>query len=207
MCWPEVLGWPVAVRRSLTLATMVAAFAISQAAVAHPHGTVQCGFAVDYKDGQPHRLTGRLLFDEAHSAQAAAVLRDPVTQKIDDALQQRFLFGLKRQFARWSWLLSASADGESAELTEASAPSLWWSPDGRQGVLVEMSIANPVNARLGAAWTYSCQDPSRYWVSDFLQMPSVISVAGCAQPAAAPALKVATGPMAGTINVVVTCQQ
>lgn len=207
MCWPEVLGWPVAVRRSLTLATMVAAFAISQAAVAHPHGTVQCGFAVDYKDGQPHRLTGRLLFDEAHSAQAAAVLRDPVTQKIDDALQQRFLFGLKRQLARWSWLLSASVDGESAELTEASAPSLWWSPDGRLGVLVEMSIAHPVNARPGVAWTYSCQDPSRYWVSDFLQMPSVIAVAGCAQPAIAPAVKVATGPMAGTINVVVTCQQ
>ena len=211
MRWPDALGWPDVVRRSLTVtamvAAMVAAMAISQEAVAHPHGTVQCGFAVEYQDGQPHRLTGRLLFDETHSVQAAAALRDPITQKIDDTLQQRFLFGLKRQLARWSWLLSASADGESADLTEASAPSLWWSQDGRLGVLVEMSIASSVTARPGAAWTYSCQDPSRYWVSDLLPVPSVISVAGCAQAAIAPALKVATGPMAGTVNVVVTCPQ
>ena len=199
MRWPDGLGWRV------KLAAMATVLATSQAVVAHPHGTVQCGFAVDYKDGQPHKLTGRLLFDEAHSTQALVVLRDPATQKLDDALQQRFLFGLKRQLGRWSWLLSASADGESADLSEASAPSLWWSPDGRLGVRVEMSIANPVTAKPGAAWTYSCQDPSRYWVSDFLQMPSVIAVAGCAQAAIAPALKVATGPMAGTVNVVVTC--
>ena len=207
MRWPDALGWPAVVRGGLTVAAVVAAFALSQQAVAHPHGTVQCGFAVDYKDGQPHRLTGRLLFDEAHSVQAAAALRDPITQKIDDTLQQRFLFGLKRQLARWSWLLSASVDGEGADLTEASAPSLWWSQDGRLGVLVEMAIGNSVTVRPGAAWTYSCQDPSRYWVSDFLQTSSVISVAGCAQAAISPALKVATGPMAGTVNVVVTCPQ
>ncbi len=200
MRWPDFCGWRV------KLVVMTALLAASPV-IAHPHGTVQCGFAVDYKDGQPYRLTGRLLFDEAHSTEALAVMRDPVTQKLDDSLQQRFLFGLKRQLARWSWLMSASVDGESADFSEASAPTLWWSPNGRLGVRVEMLIDNPITARPGAAWTYSCQDPSRYWVSDLLQMPSVIAVAGCAQAAIAPALKVATGPMAGTINVVVTCPQ
>jgi Protein of unknown function (DUF1007) len=199
MCWAASLG------RCVKLAVMAAALAASQASLAHPHGTVQCGFAVDYKDGQPHRLTGRLLFDEAHSNEALAVLRDPVTQKLDDALQQRFLFGLKRQLARWSWLLAASSDGALAELTEASAPVLWWSADGRLGVLVDMSITGASTVMTGAAWTYSCQDPSRYWVSEFLQTQPAISVAGCSRAAISPALKVATGPLAGTVNVNVTC--
>ena len=205
MRWPVASVWLGATRCSLTIAATVAALIFAQGAQAHPHGTVQCAFAVDYKDGQPQRLTGRLLFDEAHSAQAATALRDPITLNMDSALQQRFLFGLKLQLARWNWLLSASADGENVDLTEASAPSLWWSQDGRLGVQVEMSISNSTPARAGAAWTYSCQDPSRYWISDFLTQPSVISVAGCAQVAVSPALKVATGPMAGTVNVVVTC--
>ncbi len=198
MCWAVVLG------RYFKLAVMAGTLAASQWAVAHPHGTVQCGFSLDYKDGQPHRLTGRLLFDEAHSAQALEVLRDPATHKLDDALQQRFLFGLKRQLGRWSWLLTAASDGDPAELNEASAPSLWWSPDGRLGVLVVMSIA-PGTSLPGAVWTYACQDPTRYWVSEFLPTASAISVAGCARVAVSPAGKVATGPLAGTVNFNVTC--
>lgn len=199
------MGWAVSISKSVKLAVMAATLAASQAAMAHPHGTVQCGFAVNYKDGQPHRLTGRLLFDEAHSAQALAVLNDPVTQKLDNALQQRFLFGLKRQLGRWSWLLSASSDGELAQLTEASAPVLWWSADGRLGVEVEMAISSTNALHPGASWTYSCQDPTRYWVSEFLQSPSVITVAGCARADISAALKVTTGPQAGTVNVNVTC--
>lgn len=199
------MGWAVLLRRYVKLCVMATTLAASQMTVAHPHGTVQCGFSVDYKDGQPHRLTGRLLFDEAHSMQALAALRDPVTQQLDDALQQRFLFGLKRQLGRWSWLLTASSDGALAELTEASAPVLWWSADGRLGVLVQMSIASTIEAKSGAAWIYSCQDPSRYWVSEFLQTQAAISVAGCLHAAISPAVKVVTGPLAGTVNVNVTC--
>lgn len=191
------------------LSALVVTLAAWQGVLAHPHGTVQCGFAVDYKDGQPHRLTGRLLFDAAHSTQALEVLRDPVTQKLDDALQQRFLFGLKRQLARWSWLLTVSSDAELAELTESSTPALWWSADGRLGVQVEMAItiaSSSTSANMpGAAWTYSCQDPTRYWVSEFLQTQAAISVAGCSHAAISPAVKVVTGPLAGTVNVNVTC--
>lgn len=199
------MGWAVSLGGSVKLALMAATLAASQATLAHPHGTVQCGFAVDYKDGQPHRLTGRLLFDEAHSNEAMAVLRDPVTQKLADALQQRFLFGLKRQLGRWSWLLAAASDGELAELAEASTPALWWSSDGRLGVQVEMTIVSTATVKPGATWTYSCQDPTRYWVSEFLQTQSVVTVAGCAQAVISPAVKVATGPLAGTFNVNVTC--
>ena len=199
------MGVAVSIGRSVKLAVMAATLAASQAAMAHPHGIVQCGFAVNYKDGQPHRLIGRLLFDQAHSAQALAVLSDPVTQKLDDALQQRFLFGLKRQLGRWSWLLSAASDGEQAQLSEATAPALWWSADGRLGVEVEMAITSTNAVNPNAPWTYSCQDPTRYWVSEFLPSPSVITVAGCARADISAAMKVATGPLAGTVNVNVTC--
>ena len=205
MRWPVHIGTLNLAGWHVKLAVMAAVLAGSQGLMAHPHGTVQCGFAVDYKNGQPHKLTGRLLFDEAHSTQALAVLRDPVTQKFDDALQLRFLFGLKRQLARWSWLMTAASDGELAELSELSDPVLWWSGEGRLGVKVEMSITGTDAIRPGALWTYSCQDPSRYWVSEFLQTEAAISVAGCQRAAISPAIKVATGPLAGTVNVNVTC--
>lgn len=174
-------------------------------ALAHPHGTVQCGLAVDFKDGQPRLLKGRLLFDQAHSTQALAVLRDPTTQKLDDAAQVRFLFGLRQQLARWNWLLAAASDGNPADLSEASSPTLWWSDDGRLGLTVEMLVTQKAAAPLGATWTFSCQDPSRYWVSEFLEPETGITLAGCGKPVALPATKVTTGPLAGTARADAQC--
>lgn len=195
-------------RRNGSMLAAVAALVLllnPEGALAHPHGTVQCGLAADFKDGQPRLLKGRLLFDQAHSTQALAVLRDPATQKLDEGLQVRFLFGLRQQLARWNWLLAATSDGNSADLSEASSPTLWWSPDGRLGLAVEMLVTQKVAAPLGATWTFSCQDPSRYWISEFLQPESGITLTGCAKPVALPATKVATGPMAGTANADAQC--
>jgi ABC-type uncharacterized transport system substrate-binding protein len=192
-------------RKCTALAACVAALVFAQPARAHPHGTVQCGLAVDYKDGQPHRLTGRLLFDPAHSIQASAVLRDPATQKLDDAMQTRFLFGLRQQLARWNWLFGATANGSAADLAELQPPSLWWSSDGRLGITVEMSVTAAAPAE--ALWVFSCRDPSLYWVSEFLQPETAITLAGCAQAVMSPAIKVATGPQAGAANVEVRCMR
>jgi Protein of unknown function (DUF1007) len=190
-------------RFSLAVATMTVV--VASGALAHPHGTVQCGLAVDYKEGLPHRLTGRLLFDQAHSAQASAVLRDPVTQELDEAMQMRFLFGLRQQLARWNWLFEAKSDGNIADLAEASSPTLWWSSDGRLGVNVQMSVA--ATSPAGAAWVFSCRDPSLYWVSEFLQPEEAVTLAGCAQAITSPSIKVATGPQAGTASVEVRCMR
>ncbi len=190
-------------RWKFSLALAIITMVVGSSALAHPHGTVQCGLSVDYKGGQPHRLTGRLLFDAAHSAQALAVMRDPVTQKLDDALQSRFLFGLRQQLARWNWLFDAKADGSSADMAEASAPTLWWSSDGRLGISVDMSVV--ATAPEGASWVFSCRDPTLYWVSEFLQPDAAITLAGCAQAVTSPAIKVATGPQAGGASVEVRC--
>lgn len=192
-------------RKYTALAACVAVLVLAQPAQAHPHGTVQCALAVDFKDGQPHRLTGRLLFDQAHSAQASAVLRDPATLKVDEAVQTRFLFGLRQQLARWNWLLGAASGGNAADLAELEPPSLWWSSDGRLGVNVEMSITPTAPAE--AAWVFSCRDPSFYWVSEFLQPQVAVTLAGCAQAITSPAVKVATGPQAGMVSVEVKCMR
>lgn len=172
---------------------------------AHPHGTVQCGLAVEFKGGQPHLLKGRLLFDQAHSSQALVMLRDPATQKPDEGRQARFLFGLRQQLARWNWLLAAATAGNPADLTETSGPTLWWSSDGRLGLTVEMQVNQTTPAPPGAAWTFSCQDPSRYWISEFLPAQSGITLSGCANAVASPATKVDTGPLAGTATADVRC--
>ena len=186
---------------------MVAAATVAFATIAqaHPHGTVQCAVAVDFKDGQPHRLTGRLLFDQTHSTQALAVLRDPVTQKLDGAMQVRFLFGLRQQLARWNWLFAAKSDGIAAELAEMQVPTLWWSSDGRLGVSVVMAVAMTVPVPASAAWVFTCQDPTLYWVSEFLPPEAAITLTGCDQAVVSPAIKVATGPLAGTARVEVRC--
>jgi Protein of unknown function (DUF1007) len=192
-------------RKHVRLVACMAVLGLALTAQAHPHGTVQCGLAVDYKDGQPHRLTGRLLFDQAHSMQASAVLRDPVTHKLNEGMQTRFLFGLRQQLARWNWLLGATSGGNAADLAELEPPSLWWSSDGRLGINVEMLIT--ATGQTEAAWVFSCRDPSLYWVSEFLQPEMAVTLAGCAQAITSPAIKVATGPQAGTASVEVKCMR
>ena len=192
-------------RKHVRMAAGMAVLGLAFTAQAHPHGTVQCGLAVDYKDGQPHRLTGRLLFDQAHSMQASAVLRDPVSQALNVGMQTRFLFGLRQQLARWNWLLGAASGGIAADLAELEPPSLWWSSDGRLGINVEMSITPTAPA--DAAWVFSCRDPSFYWVSEFLQPQGPVTLAGCAQAITSPAIKVATGPQAGMASVEVKCMR
>ena len=192
-------------RKYVRLSACMAVLGLALTAQAHPHGTVQCGLAVDYKDGQPHRLTGRLLFDQAHSMQASTVLRDPVTEKLNEGMQTRFLFGLRQQLARWNWLLGAASGGNAADLTELEPPSLWWSSDGRLGINVEMLIT--ATGQSEAAWVFSCRDPSLYWVSEFLQPEVAVTLAGCAQAVTSPSIKVATGPQAGTASVEVRCMR
>lgn len=201
------------VRNGLVCTAAFALACFAPSTHAHPHGTVQCSLAVGYKHGQPQRLSGRLLFDQAHSEQALLVLRNPETQKLDEALKQRFVFGLRQQLARWNWLFAVSVDGQTAELTEASPPALWWSSDGRLGVQVELAIATDRSTLPGAAsgglsgslLTISCIDPTRYWVSEFVSPDAEPKLVGCVEPVKSPAVKHATGPQAGGVSVQVQC--
>lgn len=183
----------------------VAAFGFSVAAFAHPHGTMQCGLSVYFQEGRPHTVSARLLMDHPHSSQALSVLRDPASGQIDAGREQRFLFALKLQMARLGWLLGASADGQAVELMEASEPTLWLADDGRVGVNVKLQVDAPAAAPPVGAWKFSCQDPTWYWVSEFMQPDSPVMVTGCAQPSVSPAVKVATGPLAGGVHVNVQC--
>ena len=183
----------------------VAALAFSESAFAHPHGTMQCGLSVHFQDGRPHTVAARLLMDQPHSSQALSVLRDPASGQIDAGREQRFLFALKLQMARLGWLVGASADGQAVNLVQASEPTLWLANDGRVGVNVDLQMEPPATAPPVGAWKFSCQDPTWYWVSEFMQPESPVTVTGCAQPSVSPAVKVATGPLAGGVHVNVQC--
>ncbi len=184
---------------------VVAASVFSGAVLAHPHGTMQCGLSVHFQDRWPHTVAARLLMDQPHSSQALSVLRDPASGQIDAGREQRFLFALKLQMARLGWLVGASADGQAVNLVQVSEPTLWLANDGRVGVNVDLQVEPPATAPPVGAWKFSCQDPTWYWVSEFMQPESPVMVTGCAQPNVSPAVKVATGPLAGGVHVNVQC--
>ena len=183
----------------------VAAMAFSSAVFAHPHGAMQCGLSVHFQDGRLHTVAARLLMDQAHSSQALSAMSDPASGQIDAGREQRFLFALKLQMARLGWLLGATADGQEVNLVQASEPMLWLADDGRVGVIVKLQVEAPTAAPSVGAWKFSCQDPTWYWVSDFIQPESPVMVTGCAQPSVSLAVKVATGPLAGGVHVNVQC--
>ena len=183
----------------------VAASVFSGNVFAHPHGTMQCGLSVHFQDGRPHTVAGRLLMDHPHSSQALALLRDPASGQIDAGREQRFLFTLKLQMARINWLLNAAAEGQALNLVGTSGPTLFLANDGRLGVNVDLRVDHQTATTPDVVWKFSCQDPSWYWVSEFIQPESPVIVTGCAHPTLSPAVKVATGPLAGSVHVDVQC--
>ena len=220
------------IRRSLAvLFTLLLALLPWGAALAHPHGTMQCSLAVGFEAGRPTTLSGRLLMDAAHSKEMQAMLRDPATGQLDAQRQQRFMFSLKMQLARSNWLLGAQADGEAAQLSPAREPVLVLADDGRVGVEVALRIepaidlrpeaspgisadapANPpanlrVNLSGDATWQFFCADPTFYWVTEFAKPSAPLAVSGCAVPVQAMAVAVATGARAGSVQVEMRCMR
>ena len=143
--------------------------------------------------------------DHPHSSQALSLLRDPARGQLDAGREQRFLFALKLQMARFGWLLGASAEGQAVNLVEASEPTVWLANDGRVGMNVELRVEPRAAALPAVTWKFSCQDPTWYWLSEFIQPESPVMVTGCAHPSVSPAVKVATGPLAGGVHVDVQC--
>jgi hypothetical protein len=184
---------------------VITASVLSSKVFAHPHGAMQCGLSVHFQDGRPHTVAGRLLMDQTHSSQALEVMRDPATGQLDAGRQQRFLFVLKLQMARINWLFSAAAEGQALNLMESSEPTLFFAIDGRLGVNVNLQVDHQGVTGPDVVWKFSCQDPSWYWVSEFIEPESPVTVTGCAHPTLAPAVKVATGPLAGSVHVDVQC--
>ena len=166
---------------------------------------MQCGLSVHFQDGRPYTVAGRLLMDQTHSSQALALMRDPANGQLDVVRQQRFLFVLKLQMACINWLLSAAVQGQALNLMESSEPTLFFASDGRLGVNVNLQVDHQGATAPDVVWKFSCQDPSWYWVSEFIEPESPVTVTGCVHPTLTPAVKVATGPLAGSVHVDVQC--
>lgn len=188
------------------------------AALAHPHGTMQCSIGVGFEAGRPALLSGRLLMDAAHSKEMQAMLRDPATGQLDALRQQRFMFSLKMQLARSNWLLGAQANGVVAQLSPAREPVLVLAEDGRVGVDVALRIEpatddatadGPVdrsaNLPRDANWQFFCADPTLYWVTEFATPAVPLAVTGCPAPVQSMAMTVATGARAGSVQVEMRC--
>ena len=200
-----------------SLALVAAAFAVGLAgpALAHPHGVMQCALSVAHENGQPAWLQARLTLDAPHSEQMTAMLRDPATGQLDAGRQQRLLFSLKAQLARHNWLLQAQQQAQMAELTQRDEPRLLVAPDGRLAVELALNVAALETKRgsdgvpdgaPGAAWQFSCADPSLYWVAEFESTQDPVKVAGCANARLSASPKVLTGTNAGSARVEVRCE-
>jgi hypothetical protein len=166
---------------------------------------MQCGLSVHFQGRRPYTVARRLLVDHPYSNHALALLRDPASGQIGAGRQQRFLFTLKLQMARINWLLGAAAEGRALNLVGTSEPPLLLANDGRLGVNIDLHVGHQKAIRLGVVWKFSCHDPSWYWVSEFIQPESPVIVTGCAHPTLSPAVKVASGPLAGSVHVYVQC--
>ena len=184
------------------------------AALAHPHGTMQCSIGVGFEAGRPALLSGRLLMDAAHSKEMQGMLRDPATGQVDAQRQQRFMFSLKMQLARSNWLLGAEVDGASAQLSPAQEPVLVLADDGRVGVDVALRIepaapdtatASFASAAPNVTWQFFCADPALYWVTEFATPSAPLAVTGCAVPVQDVAVAVGTGARAGSVQVAMRC--
>ena len=201
----------------LRLFTLLLALLPWGAALAHPHGTMQCSMAVGFEAGRPVLLSGRLLMDAAHSKEMQAMLRDPATGQLDAQRQQRFMFSLKMQLARSNWLLGAESNGVAAQLAPAQEPVLVLADDGRVGVDVALRIepatsdaavataATFASAAPNETWQFFCADPSFYWVTEFAKRSAPLAVTGCAAPVVSMAAAVATGARAGSVQVEMRC--
>ncbi len=181
------------------------------AALAHPHGTMQCSLSVSFEAGRPALLSGRLLMDAAHSKEMQAMLRDPASGLVDAPRQQRFMFSLKMQLARSNWLLGAQSGDLLAQLSPAGEPVLVLADDGRVGVDVALRI-EPANAppdappdAAHATWQFFCADPTYYWVTEFAKPSAPLAVNGCPLPVQSMPVAVATGPRAGSVLVEMRC--
>lgn len=189
----------------LTLAGALAGF--PSPALAHPHGVMACGLAVHFENGQPAVMAARLVMDAAHSAQALASVRDPLSGQLEVQLQQRLLFVLKTQMARANWLLAVEAGGNPADLEPASEPLLVVTDDGRVGVDVALRLQLERADAAPAPWTFSCRDPTWYWTTELADPSVPVLVTGCATPRWSPVQKVLAGASAGSVQVQLACEK
>jgi ABC-type uncharacterized transport system substrate-binding protein len=177
------------------------------AVAAHPHGTMQCSLAAHFDGGQLQTIEARLVMDAPHSSQALAILRDATTGQMDPAGGQRFLFALRQQLARHNWLLGVERGGRQAELTGASEPALELTSDDRLAVRINLGVGRTAETGSGVPWQLSCRDPGWYWVSEFSRLDQPVQVSGCPDHVVFSPVKVATGPLAGSVQVSVDCRR
>ena len=177
------------------------------AAVAHPHGTMQCSLAAHFDSARLQMLEARLVMDAAHSSQALDVLRDPATGQLDAGRQSRFVFMLRQQLARSNWLVGVEQGDLAVGLTESSVPVLEVTADDRIALTVRLGTEPAAGTESSAPWRLSCRDPGWYWVSEFSRPDDPVRVSGCPRHAVLAPLKVATGPLAGSVQVSVDCRR
>ncbi len=211
------LIWPMFGRRQLIWAAATALMTLTGAVQAHPHGVMSCGVDVHYENGHPVSLAARFMMDNAHSTDALASVRNPQTGQPDPARQQRLLFLLKTQMARANWLLGVQNNAQPAELEQAGDARLVLTDDGRVGVAVALRLVLDSSQTSGGSLTVTCRDPTYYWVTELAPetdavlagasqvSPASSRVSGCAKPCWTPLQKVATGPLAGSAQVEVRC--
>lgn len=144
---------------AVTLAGLLAC--AGTAAVAHPDGTLTC--AVRAETGGHQQLTAvdvELRFDEAHSAQAAEVVRAAPDAAPDPLRLERFKQVLMLEMGRWNWFVDVRQGGAAVGL-RPGFPDLAWE-DGLLHVRVRLQVDPPPGPSAGP-WTLRCADPTYYW--------------------------------------------
>lgn len=156
-------------RRALAALALGAAAA---GAAAHPHGEIACRARLLLEPGQPARLQGELVLDEAHSRETLALLRPDGQPEPDPQLLLRFTQGVHWQFARFGYFFGLEADGQAQRLRPG-----WPQVDLAQDrIRIRVELVGEGDWPAARAWSLACADPGYYWVARFAEPPEL---AGC----------------------------
>ncbi|HOB93211.1 MAG TPA: DUF1007 family protein [Aquabacterium sp.] len=168
--------------RLLVLAGLCGAAA---AAVAHPHGRLDCQVQIDAGPAGLRGIDLRLALDAASSASLLPRLQlpeggGPATTK-DGRQFAELVAGMFRQSG---WMLKLQALGADGEPTGTAldladpAPALFSrTADGLVTVAVRLQPEAPAAAPHG--WALACQDPSWYWATGFAGAAQFSATPGC----------------------------
>lgn len=155
------------------------------AAVAHPHGRLDCQVQVDAGPAGLRGIDLRLTLDAASSASLLPRLQltdggGPATSKEGRQFGE-LVAGMFRQSGWMLKLQPLGVDGEPAgtavDLADPAPAQFSRTADGLVTVAVRLQPEAPAAAPHG--WALACQDPSWYWATGFAGAAQFSATPGC----------------------------
>lgn len=159
--------------------------ALSAAAVAHPHGRLDCQVQVDAGPAGLRAIGLQLTLDAASSAALQPRLQfDTDGRLVTDKPVRQFADLVAGMFRQSGWMLklqALGADGEPAgaalDLADPAPAVFHRTADGLVTVAVRLQPEMPATSAHG--WKLACLDPTWYWATGFAGVAQFSAAAPC----------------------------